>query len=1015
MLALAAACLLPNVGIDLRKCDVVSMGGEYLRVETRVNEFTASDQSNASLFALPSGKTVVAWESRRQMNGLSGVLSRAFDKYGAPLSTETLVSKSEKFPQRKPSAISFGGSASAFYETSFRDGNGTGIFAGERGVNNKFIGEQTDPVCDSFGETTVAVWSSEIDARKRRIFARLFDAAGKPLGNEFRVSDADSGVEVCPTVACADGKFFVAWQRFNSDGKPDGIIFRAFDMGGAASTPSAKVRGANSLEPCISATGKHIILSWNEAVGDGNFSVRAQRIAANGSALGNVFAADKQQGSQNAAAVACREDGSFVLAWNLLQNGNKSAHIRVFSPDSRIQHSALVAKDGALAEGVGTKRIAFAADGSISVVWSGDGGLGDSSAVHLSRFIRKENITSDEMRAIGDSIANSAALLQKQSANARAGGSDITMKAESADPHEPPIFDPKYKRSWDLPRTAEDGPGFIGVTNTGWTPPDPHLAVGPNNIVVMTNGAIAFFNKDGTRTFFDEIENTFGFWGSLGAENFVFDPEAIYDPHSGRFMAMAAERASTGSYFLLAVSDDSDPNGVWYKYRINVTALAGSDIDSPNIAVDKDVVYLSADFFTGGQKYLVYMMRKSDLLSGGAPVATNFLITGTQSHGIPITWDSDAPAQYMIEHFEASNNTTVRLHAIKDALTSPTRVTFNLTVPAYGPPENPPQMGTSTRPTTFDSRFWSCVYRNGSLWATHHVNATNVRARWYQIKMNGWPNSGFFPELVQSGEITPAAGVRTFFSSINVDGNENAAVVMARSSPSEFISMYRAMRKSTDPPGTMDDVAIVKTSNGPYTTSRWGDYSGCATDPSDHRTFWGHHEWHESGAWRTWVVPFAPGLQETTIAPTSLSAIRGIILSGNVASLANSDDNRLVVRPGIVFSTSEAPVQLVIEGTAPTTALNRMTFTLESFANVANIQQRLELYNFVTNIYETADVRPAPTSETSANIIVNGVLSRFVETGTLKVRAKISYRAVGPVFSYPWTASIDQAVWNVGQ
>ena len=58
------------------------------------------------------------------------------------------------------------------------------------------------------------------------------------------------------------------------------------------------------------------------------------------------------------------------------------------------------------------------------------------------------------------------------------------------------------------------------------------MAVGPNNIVVMTNGAIAFFNKDGTRTFIQPIENSFGFWGALGTENFTFDPEVIFDPYS---------------------------------------------------------------------------------------------------------------------------------------------------------------------------------------------------------------------------------------------------------------------------------------------------------------------------------------------------------------------------------------------------------------------------------------------------------------------------------------------------
>ena len=77
------------------------------------------------------------------------------------------------------------------------------------------------------------------------------------------------------------------------------------------------------------------------------------------------------------------------------------------------------------------------------------------------------------------------------------------------------------------------------------------------------------------------------------------------------------------------------------------------DIDSPNIAVDSKAVYLTADFFTGGQKYLVYILEKEPLLSGSIGITRSMLITGSQSYGIPVTY-GDAPAMYMIEHFESS-------------------------------------------------------------------------------------------------------------------------------------------------------------------------------------------------------------------------------------------------------------------------------------------------------------------------------------------------------------------------
>ena len=189
-----------------------------------------------------------------------------------------------------------------------------------------------------------------------------------------------------------------------------------------------------------------------------------------------------------------------------------------------------------------------------------------------------------------------------------------------------------------------------------------------------------------------------------------------------------------------------------------------------------------------------------------------------QSYGIPVTYGSP-PAMYMIEHFEGSTNTNVRLHAITDPLGTPQRVTYDLTVPAYSPPEDPPQKGTGVRPETFDSRFWSCVWRDGSLWATHHQGSSRVMARWYEIKTNDWPSKGT-PELYQSGDIDPGENIRTFFTAIAPDGYGNAAMCFARSSPDEYISVARCMRLADDPLGTMGPVVIVKESEGPYNSGR---------------------------------------------------------------------------------------------------------------------------------------------------------------------------------------------------
>ena len=114
-----------------------------------------------------------------------------------------------------------------------------------------------------------------------------------------------------------------------------------------------------------------------------------------------------------------------------------------------------------------------------------------------------------------------------------------------------------------------DESGFDAISNTAWNPPDPSLAVGPNHIVATVNMAIAFYDKDGNEEFSALLNDSGdpGFFEDIGAGGFTFDPKCFYDQHSQRFVVLALEYYSGESWITIAVSDDSDPNGVWYKYR----------------------------------------------------------------------------------------------------------------------------------------------------------------------------------------------------------------------------------------------------------------------------------------------------------------------------------------------------------------------------------------------------------------------------------------------------------------
>ena len=114
-----------------------------------------------------------------------------------------------------------------------------------------------------------------------------------------------------------------------------------------------------------------------------------------------------------------------------------------------------------------------------------------------------------------------------------------------------------------------------------------------------------FFDKDGNQQFNTGLESWFG------SNGFVFDPVALYDPHANRFVIAAAEH-NNGDYFRIAVSDDDNPNGTWYKYRVNVSSICGF-IDFENLGCSSTAYSVAADCFGGGGNY-IHVMEKAPML-----------------------------------------------------------------------------------------------------------------------------------------------------------------------------------------------------------------------------------------------------------------------------------------------------------------------------------------------------------------------------------------------------------------
>jgi hypothetical protein len=850
------------------------------QAEQRANVFTASTQERAAVDLALDGRSVVVWDSRRQEAGGYGVFARWFDAAGRPASHELRVNRTVAGMQSHPAvAVDADGAAWFAWQSFGQDGDAGAVVARrfaadgapgpEIAVNRRREGHQGEVALAALPEGGVlAAWTSAEaqagGAPHTRVLARRLDGDGP----EFEL---EAGAQrSLPALAARPGGAAAAWARVEAG--RSGVALQLLDAAGRPDGPELRTgASAEAVEPSLAADAAgRLFLAWMEPAGEG-YAVHLQRFDAAGAPLGAAErVAATEEGWLAGVAVTAAPDGRHLVAWNREGADGSDVVAARFDAAGRLlgeeRLTAATAGDQRLTLATGARRLAW--DGArLALAWNGDAGLGDASGAHLS------------LRHAG-AAAPAAELGAPQAAPAAADEDLLAI---------PPIWNPDWKPQGFLrsARAAGGDFGFEAVPGTGWTPPDPEMAVGPDRIVVMTNGRIACFDRSGSQQWFDEIENSFGFWGGLGANNFVFDPEVTWDPHAGRFLAMACERANNGhSYFLLAVSKDGSPDdaGDWWKYRLDVTSQAGGDIDSPNLAVGTDTILLSADFFSPVDKYLVYLIDKASVLGGGSPVTTHELIQGggQQSFGAPVVHDATGTL-FLVQSTEFGTNTEVILHAITNPFTAYSRVTQRLGVTPYTYPAQPPQKGSSSRPYLFEPRFWSTTQRNGSIWAVHHVNNGRARVRWYEFALNGWPGGGT-PAVRQEGELDLGSGISTFFPSIHVDAASNVALTFARSAANEYISIGRALRAAGDPLGTLRPAQVVQVSQNAHTSGRWGDYSGTQADVTNPGEFWGHHEFTNgsTSSWRTWVAQYLlrPAAYELEVPPLTAGASATLTVRG---------------------------------------------------------------------------------------------------------------------------------------
>jgi hypothetical protein len=453
------------------------------------------------------------------------------------------------------------------------------------------------------------------------------------------------------------------------------------------------------------------------------------------------------------------------------------------------------------------------------------------------------------------------------------------------------------------------GVSWQGQGSSTVFPPDNTMAVGPTQVVTATNSVLRFWSKSGTQEFTSSWGSFFS--GIQPGGTFTSDPKVMYDHGSSRWfvMILALNNSTLYSYYLIAVSDDSNPNGTWKKYSIDSTLNGGAASsnwsDYPGFGFSSEAVYITANMFsrtTGGFQYVkVRVIPKQQMLDFASSLTWSDIWSisdpaGGTAFTIQPAWHWGTPqAPFLASSNDSANRVTV--YGVNDPLGSPTLTKIALTPSSgFSVPPNAEQLGSSTLLDTIDVRVFNAVWRNNYLYFAHNRSASSqASCRWYQVNTSSWPASA---ALTDFGNIANSA-TNMWFPSVAVNSADVLAIGYSRSSTTEYASIYYSYRNPGDPAGTTSTPTLIKAGATHYTGEggsdvRWGDYTGTVVDPTDDLTFWHYNQFpnpSNPGGWQTWVQQFTEGggtqCPNFTQDPSSQAVCSGGSVTFTVAATGN--------------------------------------------------------------------------------------------------------------------------------
>lgn len=385
-------------------------------------------------------------------------------------------------------------------------------------------------------------------------------------------------------------------------------------------------------------------------------------------------------------------------------------------------------------------------------------------------------------------------------------------------------------------------------------PPDPTIAVGPNHVMVLTNNGTGIYIYDKQGNLLKSLGSTQ--WWSTVWPSQSGDPQILYDHFSDRWVMvfMQVDDGAQTAGNLIAFSDDDDPIGTWYMYRLDTkmhgTTNSSTWGDYPQIGYDDKAIYIMTRLFGFSSGFFgskIRIISKTDLYNGNAGPLTYTDLWNITMPGGATTPDVIHPSfhystanEHYFLHASRTGGNFYSLYKLSDPIGNPVLTGTNIIVPFFGQTPNAGQLGTTVAIESNGSHIkTSPVYKDGYLYATHSIRNSQHSAYGSvkYVKINTATNA-----VTESYELG-AQGYFYFYPAIAVDTDDNVIITCSRSGDTEYPGAYFLGRRATDPPG-LSSSFVLQEGLASYVCSfcgdrnRWGDYLGAYIDHSSEYDFW---------------------------------------------------------------------------------------------------------------------------------------------------------------------------------